>query len=372
MRSIIFAAALISSHAASAAAQVSEPIVQIGLFKYGADGFVNASAYDTEPSLESVVWSSGSLCQMGAGNRDAPAAAADAWRFSGRVVSKTGDDVTIQLNWQRVLDDGQAVTAPGSSTQLTLHAGDRLPLDSVTGRTASRCDGSAVFEARYMPRFSAVRGHVIQMPTGGGAGSGTGGGVGVGGGGGGAGVGSGGGGGVRIKSTTQTATVGAGSGGRTSTGVGERTAVVTHGVPLVSADLWLVRSAPGKDEEVLHQTLRAAREGAEFAFSPVTIGIDQKRVTVQVTGSFALKTSDAGTDQLVFVASRRATLTQSSGTSPRVVSVSNDTQGTSRTTIALPGPDEVVAFELPPIRAANGWPPVPDQFSIRVRITPTR
>ncbi len=36
----------------------------------------------------------------------------------------------------------------------------------------------------------------------------------------------------------------------------------------------------------------------------------------------------------------------------------------------MPGPDEVLAFEMPPLVFANGEPALPDQWSLRVRIGP--
>jgi hypothetical protein len=42
--------------------------------------------------------------------------------------------------------------------------------------------------------------------------------------------------------------------------------------------------------------------------------------------------------------------------------------GTSTTTNPMPGPDDVLSFEMPSIRLLNGGPALPDQFAIRVRI----
>jgi hypothetical protein len=103
-----------------------------------------------------------------------------------------------------------------------------------------------------------------------------------------------------------------------------------------------------------------------FAFPTVTIGASQGTAIVQVTGSFAVKEDARGHSQLVFVTSRRVTVTPADQRSQDVVV---DSRGGSRTTNPMPGPDEVLSFELPPIRL-TGWPAIPDQFSVRVRITP--
>ena len=44
-------------------------------------------------------------------------------------------------------------------------------------------------------------------------------------------------------------------------------------------------------------------------------------------------------------------------------------EGSTKTTIALPGPDEVLSFELPPLRTTEGAT-LPDRLSIRLRIAP--
>jgi hypothetical protein len=103
-----------------------------------------------------------------------------------------------------------------------------------------------------------------------------------------------------------------------------------------------------------------------FAFAPVTIDTPRGAVIVQVTGSFAVTSGASGSPQLVFVTNRRATFTQADDATRNSVA---DSQGSSRTTNPMPAPADVLSFELPPLRM-SGLPGVPDQFSIRVRITP--
>lgn len=329
--------------------QTPEPVVQVGVYSYRADGSLSGAAYGSTPSLESTVYTSESLCQLGAGSRELPAMAAHAWRFSGKVLSSSPEEAVVQLDWQRVLDQGSAATTPGASVQLTLRAGDRVLLDSVLPRSTSSCSmASAGFEARYTSNralwaSAAARGAGAAAGTGGGAAARGGGGVGNGG---------------RVS-------VGAGAGsggGRVSTagiGAGREAGA---GAGLLTVDLWLMHNAPARSQEVLHQVLRSSPEGALFAFAPVTIATPRGAVIVQVTGSFAVTSSVSGSPQLVFVTNRRATLAQASpGTRENV--------GSSRTTNPMPAPDEVVSFELPPLRM-NGLPTVLDQFSVRVRITP--
>ena len=359
MRLTTLIAALIATGSAGPAAAQSaisdEPIVQVGLYSYRADGTGQGFAYDTEPSLSSVVYVSGSFCQIGAGKDPAPAHAADAWRFAGRVVSKTVEEAVVQLEWQRILENGRSTSTPGGSVQLTLKAGDQVSLDSLLPRTQTSCSTAEVrFEARYRSRFSDVPKPMDVIVNGrraggvGGTGSGTGSGGGIGAPGSGANA-------VRVAP-------GSGSGGgRATVGAGR----IAPGARMVTVNLWLVRSAPGREDEVLHQELRAPHQGATFAFAPVAIDGEGGPASVQVTGSFAVNTnSQTGEQSLIFITSRRVTR---SGDQPRD---GGDVAGSSRIVRTIPGPDEVLSFEMPPMKSVNGRPAPRDQFSVRVRIAP--
>jgi hypothetical protein len=317
----------------AAATRSPEPIVQVGLFGYRADGTVSGAAYDTaEPTLGSIVYATASGCSMGAGNRQPPAGAMDAWQFSGRVLSATADEAVVQIDWQRIRAQGNQVSTPGNSVQLTLRAGDRVLLDSASADGTCSYTHTA-FEARYEPRRGAFRG--VGVGSGGGGGTGVGSRIGVG---------SGTGGGV-----------GVGSGGRPAAG------------GLWNVNLWLVRSAPGRKDESTHTALRVTQDGGAFAFPPVRIETALGPVVVQVTGSFRVRPEGPDGQRLVFTTSRRAT--QASGGTPRDTALS--VSGSSTTTTALPGPEEVLAFELPPVRLPNGGE-APDQFSVRLQIAPGR
>ena len=68
---LLLPALLLAGQSATAQhAKPSEPIVQVGLFSYHADGTAAGSAFGTAERLESTVFASGSLCQLGAGYRD--------------------------------------------------------------------------------------------------------------------------------------------------------------------------------------------------------------------------------------------------------------------------------------------------------------
>ena len=349
-------------------AKLNEPTVQVGLFSYHADGTAAGSAFGTSERLESTVYASASLCQLGAGHQDVrelPATAAHAWKFTGRVVSANAESAVVQLEWQRIMNEGADVTEAPASVHLTLKAGDRVLLDSVAPQTRRGCSvTNASFEARYVARSAGLR-HQFTPRAGGGVGTGIGAGAGTGAGGGlgtggGAGLGRGAGGGVGASS---------GGGGGARTGYGSR--VIVQGENLdpesLKVELWLVHSAPGMAEDhTTYQALTSTREGAMFAFAPVSVATPEGTVGVQITGSFATQSGPSG-DRLVFQTGRRLSY---SATTAQPRDRVQEAEGVGRIVRPMPGPDEVLSFELPALGALRGHSAVPDRFSIRVRIRP--
>jgi hypothetical protein len=327
-------------------APAPDPIVQVGLYGYRADGSVGAAAFDTQPSLSSTVYVGGTLCQIGAGSQEPPASATDAWRFSGKVLNINAEEAVVQLEWRRVIADGQRIDGSNeTSVHLTLRSGDRVLLDQVAMGPGSACQTTTVaFEARYGPRS-------FGMGTGAAAGRSFGRAVGAGGR-----TSTGSSGEVRVGSGTGTG-AGEGAGGGTGGGVGQA------GAALFDVNLWLVHNVPGQPEEVSHQLLQAGHDGASFSFPPVSIATGQGAAIVHVTGSIEM-TRAAGSDgQLVFSTARRVIPT-SRGRSTRDAV----TLGTTRVTHRMPGPEEVLSFEMPPVKLSGQE--APDQFSVRVKITP--
>src|SRR5882672_8185307 len=126
----------------------STPVLQVGVFSVGPDGRPQAAAYATTLGTDSLQYIAG--CEIGSGNRSIPDRATDAWRLSGKVERITEEEAVVRVDWQRVRAAGVATTAPGSSTQLTLHPGDRVPLDSATPDPTAGCGARTVsFEARF-------------------------------------------------------------------------------------------------------------------------------------------------------------------------------------------------------------------------------
>jgi hypothetical protein len=331
----------------------AHPIVQVGIFSYRPDGTVGGAAYETDLTNGTIVYVAG--CTIGAGNRPAPDRASDAWRVSGKVQSADATEAVVQLDWQRIRANGSAVTAPGGSVQLTLHPGDRVPLDSASPDAPAQCMApTIVFEARYDTVFglSARGGGASGSRVGAGGGFASGADRGVGGGGG--------------SATSRGAGGATRSGARTAEGGGagvERPKAVESRE--LDVDLWLVRSAPGRKEETLHQALHGVRGGAQFAFAPVSVDTPRGPASVQVSGSFHTQLDESGAQQLVVVTLRNARLA-GAGAPPR--DIPQSVQGGSITTHPMPGPDDVLSLEMPPLRLPNGAAAVPDQFSVRIRI----
>ena len=103
-----------------------------------------------------------------------------------------------------------------------------------------------------------------------------------------------------------------------------------------------------------------------FAFAPVSVATPEGTVGVQITGSFAIQGGPAG-DRLVFVTTRRLSYS-STTTQPR--DRAQEAEGVGRRVQPMPGPDDVLSFELPALGAGHGHSAIPDRFSIRVRIRP--
>jgi hypothetical protein len=131
----------------------------------------------------------------------------------------------------------------------------------------------------------------------------------------------------------------------------------------------LIHGAPGREDEVLHQTLRVSGTSMPFQFAPVKIAVSQGNLTVLILGSVGINTAAETNRQFVFAADRRIAFVSQSRPAR---DPAPDAQGGTKMTDALPGPDEVVSFEMPPFRVPDGGPAVANRFAIRVRITPVK
>ena len=133
---------------------------------------------------------------------------------------------------------------------------------------------------------------------------------------------------------------------------------------MVNVDLWLVRNTPGRADETVHVTSRVMPAPVAYAFAPLTIQTSAGVVSVKVEGTVEVGQSPQGEPQFHFTATRNVTSTTSLRPTRDGRSV---VEGSTKTTVALPRPDEVLSFEMPPLRTADGVT-LPDRLSIRVRV----
>jgi hypothetical protein len=301
------------------------PVLQVGVFSYGPDGKSQAAAYETTLAAESFQYIAG--CEVGGGNRPVPDRATDAWRVSGKVERLNADEIVVRVDWQRIRAGGVAVTSPGGSTQLTLHPGDRVALDSANPDPSVGCGGRTIgFEARFGPRPGFM--------------------VGPGG----------------ALSESPAVTIMHGVGGAASA---DSAKTETQGKPF-TADLWLVktdRAHPERAEFNMQGLVVNVRGTNEFAFSPFAIDTSAGPANIQVSGVLRA-VNEEGSVQLVCVLARTIRYATNDATRNASASVT----GTSTTRNPMPGPDDVLSFELPPITVPNTTATAPEQYAVRLRI----
>jgi hypothetical protein len=331
----------------TSAPPTSDPVLQVGVFSYGPDGKQQAAAYATTLDTDSFQYIAG--CEIGGGNRPVPDRSTDAWRVSGKVETLTAEEAVVRIDWQRIRAARAGTTSPGGSVQLTLHPGDRVPLDSANPDATLGCGARTIgFEARFGPRpgfMIGPNGPLSESPavtimrgrsSGGGSGTGSGSGAGAGGAGGSGGA-------VHMPKTDS------------AVGVSSRT-----------FELFLVRTDkahPENPDYNLQGLIFREVDTAGYAFSPFTVDTAAGPLNIQIRGLLRL-TFEEGSPQLVFTTIRRVWY---SSTGPNRDATSG-ASGSSTTRNPMPGPDDVLSFELPPIRVPNSSTTLPDQYSVRVRI----
>ncbi len=327
--------------------KLAEPIVHFGLFEGSPDGRSRGSATQTaeEPGAHETGNVHLSPCSsIGASDsgRPLPAAATDIWNISTRVLSLDDERATVQITWQPVRRDGQERSDPPQSTTFTLARGERSRVEDIHVPARGECGArSAALEVVF-----ASRNELYPRPAGLSATRG--------------------GGGVsNVPTATKTGETlhGQVAGGVTSIAVG-RAGGPTPTILL--ADLWLVRSAPGHADTTTHVTSLVSSIPAAFAFAPVTIDTGSGTATVQVAGVVEVGLTPEGERRFFFSASRRMGFVPANRP---VRDGAPQNEGSSKTSVPVPSEDQILSFELPPLRLPGGAT-LPDRFSIRVRLTP--
>jgi hypothetical protein len=117
------------------------------------------------------------------------------------------------------------------------------------------------------------------------------------------------------------------------------------GASPVDADLWLVQRTPAGVEQVNHQTIRLDRNGGSFSFAPVKVSGERGEVDVEIGGSFRRYRAPVGGEFIYLSLTREIT-----GESMPP----GGFKGGTGTMIPLPGPAEVLSFEIPSPGAGPG------------------
>jgi hypothetical protein len=334
---VLVAALVVGGVPATLSAQSTpDLVVQVGLFNHRFDGSFVGSAFDTGPDLDSTL--SVNQCRAGAGNGDRQMPdATDIWRFTGKVVSADRERAVVQLNWRRTLAQGKKTAGNEASVQLTLRNGESVTLDHA-GPTCPTMN--ITFEARYGERpFGGVRTSGVTAPMSG-----------------------------IVRGSMTSNGVMAGSTGITPGGLDEPAGSnQDKGIPstrVFNVDLWIVHAIPGQADQVTHSQLRINENGGQFSLAPIRVNAAAGASTVQIAGSLLVVVANGSEERLVFRTTRRVT----PPTTENAPDPSRARFGSSLVVNRLPGPDDVLSFEMPPIQV--GSETLPDRFSIRLKVTP--
>jgi hypothetical protein len=303
---------------AQAAAQVmqeaqqqllSQPQLNVGLFSIRSDGTIGGSASDTTSAAGETI--SGVLYMAPCGSLGAtstgaiPAPATDVWRLSGQLSAISSEQATATVVWQRVREAGKDLDAPAQSVTLTLNRKDRTTLERVNVPARGSCEARTVSLDVVFGSRLDLYPGLLSFPSS---------------------VSSARGGGIGSSAAGGTARVGGAVGGGGGGGIANVGSGATGGVAFVrvgsesgprflSADLWLVRSVPGQADQTSHLAAAVAPFPRSFVFAAPIV------------------------------------------------------EGSTKTSVPMPGPDDVLSFEMPPLRVPGGAV-VPDRLSIRVRVAP--
>jgi hypothetical protein len=199
------------------------------------------------------VFSRKTLCAPAAVGATEPSDAAFGWRVTSQIISRSDTEVVVSVDWRRLWDDGKKTkSGPAGTVQLTLHPGDRIPLDLIANASPSaacRAVGMAleVKLARSAP--AAPPPAPSMLPLG--------------------------------------ATPG--------------------GAKVVNAELWLTHTSPGGAEQVLHQIVRLPEAGGRFSFPPTGVTTTRGDLNVELAGTIDRFRSPSSEEYMVLQMNRLVT-----------------------------------------------------------------
>ena len=243
MYAALLVAAVIAWQGAAPAAQAGQvavrqpdaaewhPVVVASV--YQPDGGVSMETAPVSTTAPSVVYVLGrkTMCDTASAGGAKPAAGGFGWRVATQIASSSAGATVVSVDWQRVWDGGKPISGgPSGNVQLTLHPGDRIPLDHIPNAQPS--DACRAVGLGLEIRLSRT---ASPAPTG-----------------------------------SELLPLGA----------------IEGGSKAVTADLWLVHKLPAGTEQAMHQVVTLTPDGGPFGFAPMKIATGQGDVSVEVTGAF--------------------------------------------------------------------------------------
>jgi hypothetical protein len=293
LMSVVLSQSTAPAQAPEATPSPLEWVVVVAAPVYLPDGGIRSetSALPTAGAGLVHLFSRKTLCAPAASTAVEPTDAAFGWRVASQIVARSAAEVVVSLDWRRVWDAGKRVNnGPGGTVQLTLHPGDRIPLDHIANASpSSECRavglGLEVKLARIAP--PAPPPPPSALPLG----------------------------------------------------------VKAGGARPVDAELWLTHTSPVGTEQVSHQVVRLPEVGGRFSFTHTSLATARGEYNVELAGTIDRFRSPTGGEFLVLSMNRHV-----SGANLPTTGVT----ATTGTIVPMPATDEVLAFELSPSRRARG------------------
>jgi len=252
---------------------------------YLPDGSVRAETVTLPTAGAGLVhlFSRKNLCSPASSGASEPNDASFGWRVASQMVTRSENDAVISLDWRRMWDAGKRINnGPGGTVQLTLHAGDRIPLDHIANTSP-------------VPDCRAV-GLGLE---------------------------------VRLARTPPTPPAPAAD----SLPLG----ATAGGAKPVNAELWLTHTSPTDTVQVFHQIVRLPEAGGRFSFTSTPVTTTRGTINVEMAGTIDRWRSPAGGEFLVLTVNRVVT-----GANLPPAGLSSMTSAP----VPMPGAEEVLSFEM--------------------------
>jgi hypothetical protein len=317
--------------------------VQVGLFAYSPEGAIIGSA-TTGGEIGSFGGSVFTTPTCGfVSSSQVPNQATYAWEIRGEVIERRSADTVVRVDWKRVRQDGQVATLAGSR-----HAAIRenvpLALDEMIASQVKQCHFARVsLEVRLSPRSPSRGGGRTRAQSPGSAP-------------------------IPPSGRDGSASVDGANGAAARSPFGPGQASRSHEAAF-DVELWLVHESSGMKERTVPIHVQMPSVGGTFAFPSITLTTPRGEVTANVGGGISFA-KDASRQETALIVSITRTVRLLLAQPTPIREVANT--GSTEIRHPMPGPNDVVAFRMPPIRFADVGLELPDSLSVRLRVRPTR